>query len=446
MATTTYTPIETYTLGSAAASVTFGSGNTLPQTYTDLVIVVQGTQQSSYSARNMGIRFNGDSGSNYSAIQILNVGSGSDPNLNNIQGPFINSSTNTTSGADTTAIINVQNYSNSTMYKIAISKGGTGAVYTSGGSNVGTYVGAQVGTWRNTAPVTEITLYAVAPHQAGSGANWSAGSTFTLYGISNADSSNTTPKATGGIITSDATYWYHTFKGSNTFTPLESLTADILVVAGGGGTSQDSGGGGAGGLLTFTSQSLTAQAYPVLVGAGGVKASANGVDDASSGGDSKFGTLTTCIGGGRARYRGQNPTGGSGAGGNSYNGGGTTTPASGTSGQGYAGGSADFCTGGGGGAGGVGGNASGSSIGGTGGIGATSSLINAIGAATSTGELSGGNYYYAGGGGGWYGDPAGGLGGGGKGSAPNGLANTGGGGAGYYGNGGSGIVVVRYAK
>jgi len=84
-------------------------------------------------------------------------------------------------------------------------------------------------------------------------------------------------------------------------------------------------------------------------------------------------------------------------------------------------------------------------------LGATSATLNDIGAATSTGQLSGGNYYYAGGGANrGSGSPGpGGLGGGG-GASVNGTANTGGGGGpwdggGPAGTGGSGIVIVRYA-
>jgi hypothetical protein len=69
-----------------------------------------------------------------------------------------------------------------------------------------------------------------------------------------------------------------------------------------------------------------------------------------------------------------------------------------------------------------------------------------MGAATSTGQLSGGNYYYAGGGGGNSG--LGGVGGGGGqgniGDSAHGAANTGGGGQGDSGIGGSGIVIIKY--
>lgn len=467
MTNATYTPIETYTLGSPATSVTFGAGNTLPQTYTDLVIIIQGIQDSSYSARNMGIRFNSDSGSNYSSVQVLNASAGADANLDSLYGPLINGSGNTTSGVFADGIINVQNYSNNTTYKSIICYGGTAAQYTSGGSNVGTYVGFNASTWRNTNPVTQITLYATNTSGAGSGANWVAGSTFTLYGIQ-AAGGDVTPKATGGIVTSDSTYYYHTFLGSNTFTPLQSLTVDYLVVAGGGGGGYSfAGGGGAGGLRSTVTAtggggslesalSLTANTpYTVTVGAGGAPAVANNVKG-SNGGNSIFASITSLGGGGGGSDGTPADPGavGGSAGGSALDGGSTA----GTANQGYAGGAGSRSnnTGGGGGGaganGGAGGNTAGvSSYGGNG------VQITALATPTSTGYDSG---YYAGGGGGGGQSfvPLGGLGGGGNGNresvvAPTaGKVNSGGGGGalktdlGTSQPGGSGIVIVRYAK
>jgi hypothetical protein len=473
MATPTYTPIASYTLGSPATSVTFGSGNTLPQTYTDLVIVIQGIQDSSYSARNMAIRFNGDTGSNYSSVQVLNASSGADANLGSAYGPLINSSTNTTSGAFANAIINVQNYSNSNAYKTILTKGGSAANYTSGGSNVGVYASMNVATWRNTAPVTEITVYASNTSGAGSGANWVTGSTFTLYGIANAAIG--APKATGGIITYDSTYYYHTFGASGTFTPQTNLTnVDYLVIAGGGGGGRYfGGGGGAGGLrstvdVTGGGGTLESKislnsgtAYTITVGAGG----AGGIDAGSgaqagvSGGNSSIaGTGLTTItstggGGGGGSYGGSNNaglTGGSGGGGNRDA---STAGGSGTANQGYAGSTYTSGTGinagGGGGGAGETGNTDGN---GQGGDGVT---IPTIANVTGTGVAT---YYAGGGAGGGEFVTVGGLGGGGNGGvnstiASAGAVNTGGGGGGgsqapsYVGGaGGSGLVVIRYAK
>jgi hypothetical protein len=273
-------------------------------------------------------------------------------------------------------------------------------------------------------------------------------------------------EVTGGTITTTGGYTYHAFTSNGTFAVQGiTLNADILVVAGGAGGAGFSagGGGGAGGLLTFTGQSLSAGNYTVTVGSGGSGGPQNWYSLGGSGGNSRFGSLTECIGGGGGRgYNAADgyaaASGGSGGGGGLISG----APGSGTAGQGNSGGYGSGHTGnyvggggGGGGAGATGGNApgGGSQTGGAGGIGATSALINAMGAATGKGQLSGGNYYFAGGGSG-YRNTAGGLGGGGKGDNNDGVpfigtANTGGGGGGSNesgGAGGSGIVIVRYAE
>jgi hypothetical protein len=362
----------------------------------------------------------------------------------------------------TNVLVDIFQYANTNVFKTNVSRANNAA----NGNSL------NVGLWRNTAAITSITFI------TGSN-NFAVGTTFSLYGIK-AIGGDTTPKATGGVVTEDSTYYYHTFKGSNTFTPLQSLSADILVVAGGGGGAHAGGGGGGGGVLGFASQSLTAQAYPVLVGAGG--AGSRNLVRPVNGNESKFGALTTAIGGGRgAGYVGEADyfsalIGGSGGGG-AFNASGQFS--NGTSGQGNAGnngyqdpgGGAPRSGGGGGGAGGAATNGGVPNTGGNGGIGATNgstiggtagpySFINAMGAASGTGQLSGGNYYYAGGGGG---DGKttrgnGGLGGGGNGGteepqtpATAGTAFTGGGAGSTGGNyigfaGGSGIIVVRYAK
>jgi hypothetical protein len=66
----TYEPIASQTLGSAVSSVTFSS---IPQNYTDLILVVNyGISANNFGAR---IRFNGDTGSNYSDSFIYGTGS-----------------------------------------------------------------------------------------------------------------------------------------------------------------------------------------------------------------------------------------------------------------------------------------------------------------------------------------------------------------------------------
>ena len=62
--------IESKTLGTAAASIEFTS---IPQTFTDLVLLVSG--RTTGGAGECWLRFNGDSGTNYSWRRLLGTGS-----------------------------------------------------------------------------------------------------------------------------------------------------------------------------------------------------------------------------------------------------------------------------------------------------------------------------------------------------------------------------------
>jgi len=460
MATPTYTPIETYTVsGSSTNTITFGTGGTIPQTYTDLILVVA-LPSGQNSGSSIQINSDTDFTNNYSRTVLTGNGSSATSYRNN-------GSSNPTANHDLGAlrpngnlIVHLQNYSNNTTYKTILTRGG-------GASND---LVAEVMLWKGTSPITSFIF-------GTDGGNLAAGTTATLYGIANAAIG--APKATGGIITYDNTYYYHTFGASGTFTPQQSLTADILVVAGGGGGANNQygnsagGGGGAGGLLGFASQSLTATGYTVTVGAGGSAGTTGAVS--GTGGDSQFGALTLVKGGGRGAgwaggfYGATN--GGSGGGGAGFGAlqAGVGGGGSATSGQGYAGGSSvyDYPTystypsAGGGGAGAVGQSASSATVGGNGGVGL--STYSSWSQVTGIGQNVSGTYYLAGGGGaGGYSGVSygtGGSGGGGTGAnvgtsvAQSGIANTGGGGGGggngtpgAAGAGGSGVVIIRYLK
>ena len=279
----------------------------------------------------------------------------------------------------------------------------------------------------------------------------------------------------------------HTFKiakdGTAAFVfvpPSYATSVEALVVAGGGaGGYRRGGGGGAGGLLHYDAFPVRGGAtYNIAVGTGGAAAGTYtefGGDGLPSSISSNGVTLVTTIGGGAGgngdpscaaamcdgQYGGSG--GGSGAKANV-----TTQAGTGVNGQGYAGGTGrpdnanNKWGGGGGGANSTGASVaqSGTSSGGNGGDGAVFSI-------------SGEELYYAGGGGGGgeyskkdstiAGASSGGKGGGGKGGqksadagtevAESGKAGTGGGGGGgsnetgcyQGGDGGSGIVIFRYA-
>jgi hypothetical protein len=155
----TYQPIATQTLGSATASVTFSS---IPSTYTDLVIVVNGTM--SASENSLGMRVNGDTGSNYSSTAIYGDGvSAASLRQVNDTKMYLGRATSVN---NSTSLIYVQNYSNTTTNKTVLSRGNSTAI-----------VMGTVSLWRSTAAITSITISDYAS------SNFNTGSTFTLYGI-----------------------------------------------------------------------------------------------------------------------------------------------------------------------------------------------------------------------------------------------------------------------
>jgi len=454
----TYTPIYATTLSSATSSVTFSN---IPTTFTDLVVVANfDGSASSYTT----LTFNGVTGTSYSRTRLIGDGSATSSDRTASTAGIINLTYNT-AGTTVTGIYQILNYSNSTTYKIALCK--DAARPDDVAVHAGTFRGS---TGSSTEPITSVTLTKVS-------GNYTVGSTFTLYGITAAETKFIPTKAAGGdIVVSDGTYAYHAFTTSGIFKPAQSLTADYLVIAGGAGGSaggNGAGGGGAGGFRELSSQSLTATDYTITIGAGGV-GSPGGGTRGTSGGDtsmsgSAFTTITRTGGGGGGICSATNKAGvagGSGGGAGATSGSSAAVGAGNAGGytpvEGFAGGlgSSDGVTydaaGGGGGAGAVG-SAATSSTNGAGGVGVTSSLINAIGAATKLGQLVSSSYYFAGGGGGGsYFKPAGAGGSGGGGIGANtsgvnygsGLVNSGSGGGGGHiagGNGGSGLVIVRYA-
>jgi hypothetical protein len=449
----TYTPIYSQTLSATTSSITFSN---IPTTFTDLVLVVTGIGATGTTFPWM--RFNGLSTSIYSDTHLYGIpsGSGSTRRTSNSRGYIAEQVEMGTTQIATTEV-HIMNYANTTTFK-------TYLVRNTNGASSGTYVGTEalVGLARLTSPITSIT---VGTASGGTDYNFASGSSFTLYGIKAATPA---PKATGGdVVTTDGTYWYHAFKNTGLFDVKTPMSVDYLVVAGGGGGGiaggVGGGGGGAGGYRTSTSYSVTTQGYLVTIGAGGAGSSTT--YKTANGSDSTF-AVTTSAGGGTAgsysSFNGGN-TGGSGGGGGGYIGGAgaagntpSTSPSQGNAGGNGGSGSTGYAHGGGGGgAGAAGANASGQYAGNGGaGVNTLSSWLNA----TSTGV----NGYIAGGGGGGsydggqsYYAGTGGAGGGGNGGArfistgTAGTANTGGGGGGDATgdpkNGGSGLVIVRYA-
>lgn len=156
----TYDKIATTTLGNATGTVTFSS---ISGSYTDLVVIFIGNLN---TANTCFLRNNNDSGSNYSQIDMIGNGSSA----------VVQKTSNTTghriydviasTNAINTQIFNINNYSNTTTYKTTLLRG----------SDTSGEVGATISLWRSTAAINRLDFVNTA-------GTWSAGSTFTIYGI-----------------------------------------------------------------------------------------------------------------------------------------------------------------------------------------------------------------------------------------------------------------------
>lgn len=161
----TYSQIATQTLGSAASSVTFSS---ISGSYTDLVLVmnVKGS-----TANYPQLRFNSDTGSNYSRTVLTGDGStASSSRDSNATAAYINYFASTSSSEfNYNSISFILNYSNTTTYKTQLHRA----------NNAASGTDASVSLWRNTNAITSIDCIM-------NTGNYAIGSTFSLYGIKSA--------------------------------------------------------------------------------------------------------------------------------------------------------------------------------------------------------------------------------------------------------------------
>jgi hypothetical protein len=152
----TYTPIQN-TSATGVSTITLSS---IPATYTDLVVVINGGAVS-----NILINFNGVGGSAYSDTEIIGDGSSASSGRHSSRANMVMAYT----GAGTTQstfIYQVMNYANTTTYKTTLGRVNDTSYGTS----------AYVGLWQSTAAINSITFVS-------NGSNFASGTTFTLYGI-----------------------------------------------------------------------------------------------------------------------------------------------------------------------------------------------------------------------------------------------------------------------
>ena len=157
----TYDPIATTTLGSAASSITFSS---IPSTYTDLRVVVVNTGT---SLGTLEVNFNNDTGSNYSRTILRGDGASATSSASTNQTKWQSGDTGGTSPSMVT--IDVFSYAGTAIYK-------TGLAQASNDQNGSGRVTSCVGLWRSISAINRIDL-------AQGGNNFASGTVVTIYGI-----------------------------------------------------------------------------------------------------------------------------------------------------------------------------------------------------------------------------------------------------------------------
>jgi hypothetical protein len=156
----TYEPIQRVTATGSSTVISFTS---IPQTYTDLVVIFTGFA----TTGNFYVRVNSDSSAIYSQTDIRGTGSVAGSSRETAQsnvyiGDFISDPISTISNA----VMHFNNYSNATTFKSFLFRGNNAAKFT----------GLTAGLWRSTAAITGISVHS-------SGANLDSTSVATLYGI-----------------------------------------------------------------------------------------------------------------------------------------------------------------------------------------------------------------------------------------------------------------------
>lgn len=155
----TYEPIATYTATSSVSTFTFSS---IPSTYTDLVVAAN-LKNDIGVGYNLFMRYNGDTGSNYSCTELYGSGTASG-SARSINQTFTQALRNDNSNFSASTV-SIHNYANTNVYKTTMSRTGSAnnpSVFTS--------------MWRSTAAINSITFVMESN-------NLVAGSSVTLYGI-----------------------------------------------------------------------------------------------------------------------------------------------------------------------------------------------------------------------------------------------------------------------
>lgn len=164
-----WTLIEHQALTSSVASVTLGSGGTIPQTYKTLKLVISPRLDGSYATDTLTIRFN-NSTSTFTYRLLYGTGTAAASVSNTFGNATDSNAATSTSSTFSNIEVTIPNYAGSTNKPYSVD-GVT--------ENNGTAANQALlaGLWSTTSAITSIGLV---PY---SGSNFVSGSTFTLYGL-----------------------------------------------------------------------------------------------------------------------------------------------------------------------------------------------------------------------------------------------------------------------
>jgi hypothetical protein len=166
----TYTPIQTLTGNGSVNPLSFQN---IPQTYTDLILVIYGRATSANTADQTLAYLNANTGtSNYSGTYFTTNGTSATSSRASSGTYFqfgVHPGGNSTAGNFGIEILHFMNYTNTTNFKTVLNRSGydlngSGEIYDS------------VHLWRQTAAINRIDMYT-------STNNWATGTVMSLYGI-----------------------------------------------------------------------------------------------------------------------------------------------------------------------------------------------------------------------------------------------------------------------
>lgn len=155
----TYEPIATQTASGSSATISFTS---IPSTYTDLILVVNGSLSAGNNTR---MRLNNDTSADYSMTVLAGDGTNASSYRDSSQTSFSYPGFyDTAMGMN---IFHFQSYSNTSINKTFLQRN----------SKASNQAQAAVGLWRISSAINQIDFYTA------SGATWTTSTTATLYGI-----------------------------------------------------------------------------------------------------------------------------------------------------------------------------------------------------------------------------------------------------------------------